>query len=264
MQFKAPSRSDFRQLQLPGVSLSDLPVDIDENLFGYIKGAEPLPIGANGLYGIVTHRWDKGAGTYRATDYQLEFEHGVTNRFSAAFALRAMGIEVNKLLIDAYIPKNERHSFQPSGIEASVKYAFLTPALDHLDLASYVSVNYDWLDRHSGQRKSTYSLEYKLLAQKYLMDGQLVIAGNLGVETTYAHQKAVSPLPAGYEWPTGPEMEIEFMSGGGISYRFAPHWSAGFEVFYQAEFETEVGTERWSLQGEDLRSTTLIAAGGQP
>ncbi|ANJ68145.1 hypothetical protein A9404_12870 [Halothiobacillus diazotrophicus] len=221
----------------------------DENLFGYIKGAEPLPQNANELYGYATHRWDKGAGTYRATDYQIEYERGVTHRFSAGFAFKAQGIRINDLLIDAYIPKNERYAFKPSGIEASAKYAFLTPALDDIGLASYMSLDYNWLDPHSGQRKNTYSLDYKLLAQKYLMDGQLVLAGNLGVETTYAHRKAVSPLPENYEWPTEPEMEIEFMSGFGVSYRFAPNWSVGYEVFYQTEFETEVGTERWSVQG---------------
>lgn len=232
-----------------GLSSALIPAKADENLFGYIKGAEPLPKHANEFYGFATHRWDKGAGSYHATDYQIEYEHGVTNRFSAAFAFRGMGIRVNDLLIDAYIPKNERYTFKPSGIEGAVKYAFLTPALDDIGLASYASLNYDWLDPHSGQRKDTYSLEYKLLAQKYLMDGQLVLAGNLGIETTYAHRKAVSPLPDGYEWPTEPEMEIEFMSGVGVSYRFAPNWSAGLEAFYQTEFETEVGTERWSVQG---------------
>ena len=42
-------------------------------------------------------------------------------------------------------------------------------------------------------------------------------------------------------------MEIEFKSGTGVSYRFAPGWFASVEVFYETEFETEVGQERWSV-----------------
>jgi|GEM_PF-5098662 len=43
-----------------------------------------------------------------------------------------------------------------------------------IGLATHVSFNYDWVDSHSGQDKDKYSLETRLLAQKYFMDGQMV------------------------------------------------------------------------------------------
>jgi len=43
-------------------------------------------------------------------------------------------------------------------------------------------------------------------------------------------------------------MEIEFTASAGLTYRFAPNWFIGAEVFYQTEHETVVGQERWSLQ----------------
>lgn len=221
----------------------------DENLLGYIKGAEPLPKGANELYAIITHRFDKGVGNYSANDYMLELEHGFSNRFSGAIALKGMGIDTRGLNIDGYLPGDKQYNFKPSGIEASAKYGFLTPALNDFGLASYVSLEYNWLDPHSGQDKNTYSTGLKLLGQKYFLDGQLVWAGNLGIETTYAKRKAITNLPTGFDWPTDPEMEIEFMAGTGASYRFTSNWSVGFEAFYETEFETEVGTERWSIQG---------------
>jgi hypothetical protein len=228
---------------------ANLPAQADENLLGYIKGAEPLPKGATELYGIITHRSDKGAGHYTANDYELELEHGYTNRFSAAFTIKGMGIDTSGLLIDGYLPADRKFTFKPSGVEASAKYAFLTPALDGYGLATNIGFEYNWLDPHSGQDKNTYSMNVKLLGQKYFLDGQLVWASNLGIETTYAKRKAIDNLPAGFDWPTDPEMEIEFMAGTGLSYRFAPNWSVGMEAFYETEFETEVGTERWSIQG---------------
>lgn len=225
------------------------PVLADENLLGYIKGAEPLPERATELYAIATHRWDKGAGNYSATDYTLELERGLTHRLAGTVALKAMSLDTEGLRIDGYMPKDEAFGFKPSGVEAALKYSFLTPARDDIGLATYFSFNYDWIDSHSGQDKDKYSMEAKLLTQKYFMDGQMVWASNVGLETTYAKRAALEGLPADFDWPTDPEMEIEFMAGTGLSYRFAPNWSIGAEVFYETEFETEVGTERWSVHG---------------
>ena len=49
------------------------------------------------------------------------------------------------------------------------------------------------------------------------------------------------------EWGTDPEMEISTKIGTGLSYRFAPGWYAGAEVLREAEYETDVGLERWSV-----------------
>jgi hypothetical protein len=71
--------------------------------------------------------------------------------------------------------------------------------------------------------------------------------GNVGLESTYAQRKAIDGLPEDFDWPTGPEMEIEPIIGTGISYRFAPNWFFGGEALWEAEYETEVGRERYSL-----------------
>jgi hypothetical protein len=34
--------------------------------------------------------------------------------------------------------------------------------------------------------------------------------------------------------------------GVGLAYRFAPRWFVGVETYYETEFETDVGQERWS------------------
>ena len=220
----------------------------DEGLFGYVKGAEPLPKGAWDFEQWVTVRSDKGEGHYTAWDTKTEVEYGVTDRFATSFAIFGLGIDTHGLLIDAYLPKDEKYAFKPAGVEASFKYNFLSPAKDDIGLSQYFSLSYFRQDVNSGQRKDVYSAEGFLLLQKYFMEGQLVAAANLGLEATSATRKPIDGLPEDFEWPTTPEMEIEFTASAGLTYRFAPNWFIGAEVFYQTEHETVVGQERWSLQ----------------
>ncbi len=218
-----------------------------ENLFGFVQGAETLPEGAFELYQIVTVRDDKDQGTYRGYNYETELEYGVSNRLSASGSFKMMSLETNGLIIDGYLPKEEDFGFKPQGIEGSLKYMFLSPALDDIGLTAKLSFDYDWLDVHSGQDKDTYSVELMGIAQKFMLEGELIWSTNAGFEATYADRAEIANLPEGFEWPTDPEMEIELKVGTGISYRFAPSWFIGVEAFYETEFETEVGQERWSF-----------------
>ncbi len=60
----------------------------DENLFGYNTGAETLPKGSGEIYVFNTLRSDKGQGTYRAIDTEIEGEYGVTDRITVSAVLR--------------------------------------------------------------------------------------------------------------------------------------------------------------------------------
>lgn len=222
--------------------------DADEQVFGYIKGAETLPKGAISAYETFTVRSDKGKGDYTAWDSDTEFEYGFTNKFSGSFAIKGMGIDTKDLSIDGYLPGPKKYAFQLSGIEVGGKYNFLRPAVDPIGLSAHLGISYTTLDPHSGEGKRSISIEQGLDLQKYFMDGQLIVVGNIAIEATHATRDAVSNLPAGFEWTTEPEMELETTFGSGLSYRFAPNWYAGIEGFYQTEFETEVGQERWSFQ----------------
>lgn len=226
-------------------------VQADESLLGYIKGAETLPKGSIELDQTFTYRDDKGAGDYSAWDSKTELEYGVTDRFTAAAYLKMQSIDMQNIVVDGYLPGDEDYGLRPSGVEASFKYMFLSPAKDDFGLAGYLSLGYDWLDKHSGQDKDKYSIELELLAQKYFMEGQLIWAANVGTEAAYAKRDELSAsrlasLPADYDWPADAEMEIEMKAGTGVSYRFAPGWFVGAETLYETEFETEVGQERWS------------------
>lgn len=220
-----------------------------ESFFGQVQGAETLPEGAFELYEKVTFREDKGQGTYHGINYETELEYGVSNRLSASASFKMMSLDTSGLIIDGYLPQERDFSLKTQGIEGKLKYMFLSPALDDIGLSTIVSFDYDWLDVHSGQDKDTYSLELDTVAQKFFLEGELVWVGNVGMESTFADRAHIANLPEGFDWPTDPEMEIELKFGTGLTYRFAPGWFIGAEVFYETEFETEVGQERWSFFG---------------
>lgn len=220
----------------------------DESLFGILKGAETLPKNALEFIQHVTRRYDKGQGTYEALDSKTELEYGITDRATAAVYVLGQSIRTEGLRINGYLPKDEAYGLRPSGVEASIKYNFLSPAKDDFGLATYFATSYSWLDPHSGQDKKKLTFELDLLMQKYFMDGEMIWVGNVGMESTMAQRGAIADLPAGFEWSTNPEMEIGFKAGTGLSYRFAPNWFVGGEAVYETEFETDVGQERRSVQ----------------
>jgi hypothetical protein len=172
----------------------------------------------------------------------------LTKGKATAYASVTWTFDTEGLLIDAYIPKDERYGLRLSGVEALLKYNFLKPALDPLGLSATFGFEHAWLDPHSGQDKDTYSFETGLQAQKFFREDQLVWLTNVAIEATIAKRAGIDDLPPGFEWPTEEEMEIEFTGATGLSYRFARNWFVGGEVLYQIERETEVGIERWSVQ----------------
>jgi hypothetical protein len=219
----------------------------DENLFGYVRGAEVIPKGGLELYSITTLRNDKGQGSFRAWDSELELEYGVSDRFNLSASLAALSVDTHGLLIDGYLPEEIDTGLKPSGVEVAGKYNFLRPAADGLGLSGRLALEYEWLDKHSGQDKRSLTAVMELLAQKYFLDGEMIWVGNLGLESTWDDRSYIPNLPEGFDWPQDPEMEIELAAGTGLSYRFAPDWFIGAELLYETEFETEVSQERWSV-----------------
>jgi len=219
----------------------------DENLFGYVKGAETLPAASLEGYTIITNRSGKSDGHYEAWDGRLELEYGASNRFTVSAAILGRAIDTRGLVIDGYLPGDNDTGFEFASLEASGKYNFLSPALDDFGLSGYWSLEYATVDAHSGQDKETLSLLSMIIGQKYFLEGQLVWAGNAGVEATHAKRDDINGLPADFEWPTDAEVEIELVLGTALTYRFAPNWFVGAEALYETEYETEVGQERYSL-----------------
>lgn len=250
-------------LAVLAAALLTLPAKADESLLGYVSGAETLPQGASDAYLFITRRWDKDQGNYTAYDVSAEYEYGLTHRLTTSIEFKGQSINTQGLVIDGYLPGANDYGLKPTGFEARLKYNFLSAAKDPVGLSGTLALVQLWRDPHSGQDKDTTKAEFGLQLQKLLLDDQLTLIANAGIEATYAKRAPLSAATqasadaamqsltgdpsASFEWPTGPEMEIEFKLGAGASYRFAPNWSVGAETLYETEFETEVGQERWSL-----------------
>jgi hypothetical protein len=102
-------------LSLVGITLITPVAQADEALFGYLRGAETLPKGANEVVQHLTRRWDKGAGEYTAYDSKTEFEHGFTDRFTGALYVLGQSVSSQGLQIDGYIPQDISTGMKYSG-----------------------------------------------------------------------------------------------------------------------------------------------------
>jgi hypothetical protein len=173
----------------------------------------------------------------------------VTDRFQVSAEINGLAIKSEGLLINGYLPKDIDAGLRLQGFEVGAKYNFLSPAKDDFGLSAYATFEYGRLDVHSGQKKRELEFEAQLHAQKYFLEGQLTWVGNIGLRAAHEKRKAIADLPQDFEWPTDPEMEIATRLGTGLSYRFAPGWSAGVEALFENEYETEVGQERWHVFG---------------
>lgn len=201
----------------------------DENMFGYVYGADTLPKGANEVYLWVTQRSGKGKGTYEATDVQVEFEHGITDRLQASLYLTGHRhhIEGSQPLDDngdpAY-PDLKRTRFD--GVKTAFKYNFLSAYKDPIGFSLYLEPGYSTVHKVSGRKQQQYSLETKAIVQKNFLDDTLVLAYNASLEFERRQ----------FSDDNSREFEIEWEQTAGLSYRFAPNWYTGVEARYHTEW----------------------------
>lgn len=59
----------------------------DEQLFGFVRGAETLPQGRSEVYQFATLRTGKAEGSYYGVDFETEVEHGFTDKLQASLSL---------------------------------------------------------------------------------------------------------------------------------------------------------------------------------
>jgi hypothetical protein len=189
----------------------------DENLFGYVYGAEVLPEGKFELYTYQTARTGKASGSYLGLDQKYELEYGLTNKLQLNFEIKTNYVDVEN------VPGfNDRSDFGFRGTSIGAKYNWLSPFKDPLGMSFLLEGGIVNRDATSGNRiNNGYEFEAMVILQKNFFDDTLVWTTNLFVE-------------AGSEdgdqgW--GPSLF------SGISYRFAENWSAGFEGHIDGDFE---------------------------
>lgn len=222
---------------LLGLSLSPLLAHADENYFGYSYGSETLPAGGNEAYLWLTQRTGKGAGDYRATDVQLEYEHGWTDTFQTSFYLTGRAYDYSGgSIVDEETGEAEtlHRNLDFDGVKASMKWSLRSPERDGYGLALYVEPEYLTQHRPDGERFKEVGVETKLILQKNFLDGQIVTVYNLTLEPEWEREDG--------EWE--PELYVE--NSAGISYRFASNWFAGVETRVDMAYPEYGSREFWA------------------
>lgn len=223
----------FAALAAPGAQAGESP-------FGYLYTTDTHPKGAFELEQWMTFRRGKMNGNYSLGQYRTELEYGVTDRFQASlywnsYSVKAMGSDANGETAGPYIPENidktsgYRKGLSNDGWSAEFIYRVLSPYTDPVGLALYVEPSF-------GKFKN--ELETKLILQKNFMDDRLVLGYNLTVSPEW-EKKSGDPTadPASPEFSARKEKVTELIHSFGISYRFAPGWSAALEARNHHEFE---------------------------
>jgi len=196
----------------------------DEQLFGFVRGAETLPKGRSELYQFVTLRTGKAEGSYYGFDFETEVEHGFTDKLQASLSLEQRyinnhGVNGDRDALD------DTAGYRFGGLAASAKYRLWSPFKDPLGVALRLEGGYLWHDEVDGLVEHEFYINPELDLQKNFRDDTIICNLNLGAEWAWGKQPAE-------QYPR----EISLKGSGGVSYRFAPNWFIGVEANVRAEY----------------------------
>jgi hypothetical protein len=212
-----------------------------EPILAYSYVAEAPPQGATEISQQVTYRQGKSEGTYDLWETRTEFERAITNRWLVAAYLNTYhvtaennnsqrsrndytsvgdGDEVSgggPATFGSYVPAIDTFPVPAARYEnAGVKgfsiesiYQFMSPFTDPIGLSGYVEYSH-------GSNETEY--EMKLLAQKNLMDGRLILVANTAIEF---EKESWSRIVT--------EKEAKIVLSGGASYQIDHGWRVGLE-----------------------------------
>ncbi|CAN5501393.1 hypothetical protein BH09PSE5_BH09PSE5_39380 [soil metagenome] len=220
-----------------------------EQVFTHTYLTETLPAGGKEIEQWVTMSEKKSQGLYKLWQTRTEFEYGITDRwqvsiYANAYKVTAQNNNSNASRADytamgdgdevsgggpvtfgSYVPNLERlplpssryakRGFESVSVESV--YQFLSPYKDGLGLAGYVEL--------TGGAK-TGEVELKLLAQKNLLNDDLILAANLALGFERSKWSDV-----------GAEKETELVLSAGASYRVANGWRVGLEMRNERGYE---------------------------
>jgi hypothetical protein len=196
----------------------------DEQLFGFVRGAETLPAKRSEVYQFITVRSGKTEGTYVGSDFETEYEYGFTDRFQASISLEQHYF-YNKNVTGDRDALDDCNSYRFGGGALSAKYRVLSPFKDPIGLALRLEGGYLINDEVDGLPQHERYLKPEIDFQKDFLDDTLICAVNFGAEWAWGKQPAE-------EYPR----EFSYEAAAAVAYRFAPNWFAGLETHMRAEY----------------------------
>ncbi len=223
-----------------GVFISSIPVFAAESQFAYNYTTDLLPKGQKEIEQWFTWRHAKDQGKFDVWEGRTAFEYGVTDNFQAAFYLNYLKNKSYHNGIDGTTAPAENFAERQPGPDDKFNeqkfksvslegiYRLLSPYKDPIGLALY-------FEPSVGQ--GIVELEGKIILQKNFFEDRLVIAGNITIDGELRHLPGdpdadVDTRDFEKHWDRESDANITM----GVSYRFMPNWSAGFEFLNEREF----------------------------
>ena len=238
----------------------------DEPLFGFIYTTDLLPAGKFEVEQWGTWRHQKAHGSYNLFEGKNEFSYGVTDDFqlSAYITYDKTSAYHNGTDYTTQPPEQFSANFSDPnsrfngskfiGVSLEAFYRILSPYTDPVGLAVYFepTIGNDFRE-----------YEARAILQKNFLDDRLVLAFN----ATWAPEIRYLP-PDPYADPgsvaasqnTNVETDINF--GLGASYRFAPNWSAGWELQNEREVNGWAAFARSQWMGNGYFTGPTLHYGG--
>ena len=196
----------------------------DEQLFGFVRGAETLPAHRWEAYQFLTLGEGKSEGTYYGTHFETEAEYGFTDQFQASLSLIQhyfynKGVDGDRDALD------NTNAYRFGGFEGSAKYRVLSPFKDPLGVALRLEAGYLLHDEVDGLDQHERYIKPEIDFQKDFLEDRLICDVDFGAEWAWGKQPAE-------QYPR----ELSFEGAAGVAYRFAPNWYAGVEIHTRWEY----------------------------
>ena len=196
----------------------------DEQLFGFVRGAETLPAHRWEVYQFVTLGEGKSEGTYYGTHFETEAEYGLTDQLQTSLSLVQhyfynKGVDGDRDALD------NTNAYRFGGFEGSAKYRLLSPFKDPIGIALRLEGGYLLHDEVDGLDQHERYIKPEIDFQKDFLEDRLICALDLGAEWAWGKQPAE-------QYPR----ELSFEGAAGVAYRFAPNWYAGVEIHTRWEY----------------------------
>lgn len=211
-----------------------------ESPFGFIYTTDTQPKGTYEVEQWATLRKGKQQGSYDLWQHRTEFEYGVTNDFQASIYLNNYAVNANRSdgagnTTGPYVPENidqsrrYRSGLRHDSTSLEFIYRLWSPYSDPLGVALYYEPTFGPQSREH---------EVKLLLQKNFLDDRLIVAANIVASAEWKKRTgdpALTPADDGFFTRTERNSEVNYWLG--VSYRFAPKWSAALEFWNHREFD---------------------------
>jgi hypothetical protein len=211
----------------------------DEPLFGFIYTTDLLPKGGMEVEQWMTWRQQKAHGSFNLLDNRTELSYGVTDNLQVSGYLIYDWTQAHHNFTDGTTVAPEQFSdYFPGpddyfnkwkfiGFAGEAIYRVASPYTDPVGVAFYFEPTF-------GNRFQEY--EVRGIFQKNFLDDRLVLAANI----TWAPEIRYVPPdpyaePGSIEASRNVNIETDVNFGLGASYRFAPGWSAGWEIQNERE-----------------------------